>query len=60
MEIFDHLGGLADVQDFVDKRKQKLSFLSIFLLSLVCVPPNKPVKMIKYFVADEVPRCQRH
>jgi hypothetical protein len=32
---FDHLGGLADVQDFVDKRKQKLSFLSIFLLSLV-------------------------
>ncbi len=40
---FDHLGGLADVQDFVDKRKQKLSFLSILLLSLVCVPPNKPV-----------------
>jgi hypothetical protein len=28
---FDHLGGLVDVRDHVDERKQKLSFSDIFL-----------------------------
>jgi hypothetical protein len=39
---FDHLGGFTNVRHLIDERKHKLSFLSIFLFSLVCVPANKP------------------
>jgi hypothetical protein len=51
---FDHFGGLANVRNLIDKRKQKLSFLSIFYFSLVYVLANyKPAYKNEYSIVNE-------
>jgi hypothetical protein len=58
---FGHLGGLANVRNLVDEMKQKLSFVNIFFLNLVCVPTNKPTYKKEYCVVDEeLISCQKH